>query len=200
MVNKYDSITMKEKQIEMKKEEIMKQIGLPGCYTMLLHGQNKALFEITATTGSNLIPWAMKQRVIMAQGSEPKGESLPLHVAISFGHKEVVSFLIREYRQGSYAMNRANISPLYVVVEHHHLDLVKDMLHALVNDSDALAALWKGKSNAHAATKHQNKEMLRTILKYQRDLIKCTDEEGLTPVSYAAYNGFVDVVEYIIKK
>ena len=44
-------------------------------------------------------------------------------------------------------------------------------------------------------------EMLQVIRKHQRELIMEThDAEGRTPLSCAAYHGFVDMVEYLLKK
>ncbi|KAL2905613.1 Protein ACCELERATED CELL DEATH 6, partial [Bienertia sinuspersici] len=128
--------------------------------------------------------------------------NLPLHLAMENGHKEVASYLVKEYPQASYALNNLKISPLYLAVEHHpkDLNLVEFMFCKLHGDHNVVDKLRSGKSIVRAAIKDQNQDMLKTILKHQRDLIKCIDEEGWTPLSYAAYNGFVDIVEYIIKK
>lgn len=42
--------------------------------------------------------------------------------------------------------------------------------------------------------------MLKIIFKHQPGLIKCIDEEDLTPLSYAASKGFVGIASYILKK
>lgn len=42
--------------------------------------------------------------------------------------------------------------------------------------------------------------MLKTIVKYQPDLMKRWDEEELTPLSYAAFNGLVSMVGFILEK
>jgi len=43
-------------------------------------------------------------------------------------------------------------------------------------------------------------EMLKAILMQQSDLISTYDEAGRTPLSYAAYKGFEDMVEYLLKE
>lgn len=51
-----------------------------------------------------------------------------------------------------------------------------------------------------SAIRDQNKGMLETLLNHQLNLIECTDEEGLTPLSFAAYNGICEMVSFIIRK
>uniref|UniRef100_A0A803KVY7 Uncharacterized protein n=2 Tax=Chenopodium quinoa TaxID=63459 RepID=A0A803KVY7_CHEQI len=125
---------------------------------------------------------------------------IPLHLAVENGHMELAFFLVKEHPQGSYALNHSKISPLYLVVCRKDLDLVKDMFCRLAKDDKALDNLKKGKSIVHVAIADNNKEMLHTIFKYQRELIKCTNEDGLTPLSDASLNGNLDIVRYLLKK
>uniref|UniRef100_A0A803L822 Uncharacterized protein n=2 Tax=Chenopodium quinoa TaxID=63459 RepID=A0A803L822_CHEQI len=60
------------------------------------------------------------------------------------------------------------------------------------NNNNALAGV-------RAAIANQNQEMLATILESQPDLIKSFDEEGLTPLSYAASKGIVEIVLYFLE-
>lgn len=144
-----------------------------------------------------------KRELLWREDSE---RNLPLHLAVQNGHKEVAVYLVTEYPQASYALNKLNVSPLYLAVVHRpkDLDLVERMFRELRSNSRddiILESLKRGKSIVRAAIKDQDQEMLQTILKHEPDLINSTDiEEGLTPLSYAAFNGFVDTVRYILKK
>lgn len=126
--------------------------------------------------------------------------NLPLHLAIENGDKEVALLLVKENPRGSYALNCSMISPLYLAVQRKDLDLVKNMLSELVSDNNALESLKKGKSIVRAAIDDNNQEMLEIIFNYQRELIRTTDEEGLTPLSYAASNNSLEMVHYLITK
>ncbi|XP_021730164.1 uncharacterized protein LOC110697098 [Chenopodium quinoa] len=55
-------------------------------------------------------------------------------------------------------------------------------------------------AEVRAAIESQNQGVLRIILETQPDLIKATDEKGLTPLSYAASKGFEDIVVYFLDK
>ncbi|XP_010680901.3 protein ACCELERATED CELL DEATH 6 [Beta vulgaris subsp. vulgaris] len=144
-----------------------------------------------------------KRELLWREDSE---RNLPLHLAVQNGHKEVAVYLVTEYPQASYALNNLNVSPLYLAVVHRpkDLDLVESMFRELRNNSrndNILENLRRGKSIVHAAIKDQDQGMLQTILKHQPALIKSPDiEEGLTPLSYAAFNGFVETVGYILEK
>ncbi|XP_010680898.2 protein ACCELERATED CELL DEATH 6 [Beta vulgaris subsp. vulgaris] len=140
-----------------------------------------------------------KEELLWCKDSQ---QNLPLHLAVMNGNKEVACYLIRKYPQASYALNCLNMSPLYLAVVHHSkdLDLVDNMFRELVRDDHVVDHLSRGKSIVRAAIKDNSQEMLQTILKYQPELIKSRDEEGLTPLSYAAFNGYVDTVYYFLKK
>ncbi|XP_021717948.1 ankyrin-1-like [Chenopodium quinoa] len=125
--------------------------------------------------------------------------SIPLHLAVENGHKETALFLVNEYPPGSYALNHSKSSPLYLAVYRKDLDLVQAMFCELVKDDKVLDNLKKGKSIVDVAIANKNQEMLEIILKYQRELIKCPNEDGLTPLSYAAFNGNLDIVRYLLK-
>ncbi|KAJ8431587.1 hypothetical protein Cgig2_025629 [Carnegiea gigantea] len=127
--------------------------------------------------------------------------NLPLHLAVEVGHKKVAMYLVEEYPQGSYTLNAECLSPLCLAVEGRHLDLVDFMFRNLASDPDLISEIKKGKSIVHAAIVNHNQEMLQMIRKHQPELIKkARDAEGRTPLSCAAYNGFADMVEYLLKE
>lgn len=113
----------------------------------------------------------------------------------------VAMYLVGEYPQGSCTLNAERLSPLYHAVEGRHLELVDFMFVKLASDPDLISKIKKGKSIVHAAIANHNQEMLQMIHKHQPELIiKARDAEGRTPLSCAAYNGFADMVEYLLKE
>lgn len=58
----------------------------------------------------------------------------------------------------------------------------------------------EGLASIRTAIIDKNQDVLKTILNHQPNLIKCTDEEGLTPLSFAAYNGHCEMVHFFLKK
>lgn len=128
--------------------------------------------------------------------------NLPLHVAVKNGHKEVATYLIKKYPKGCYTINHAKISPLYLAVVQQSIDLslIKTMFHELGRDEQIVHYLQQGKSIIRPAIQKDNQELLKTIVKYQPDLMKHWDEEDLTPLSYAATNGLVNMVGFILEK
>lgn len=126
--------------------------------------------------------------------------NLPLHLAVEGGHKMVAMYLVGEYPQGSYVLNAERSSPLYLAVEGRHSELVDFVFRKLASDPDLISKIKKGKSIVHAAILNHSQEMLQMIRKHQPELIiKGRDAEGRTPLSCAAYYGFADMVEYLLK-
>ncbi|XP_057529960.1 protein ACCELERATED CELL DEATH 6-like [Amaranthus tricolor] len=130
--------------------------------------------------------------------------NIPFHLAVINGHKEVASYLVMEYPQGSYTINYSKISPLYLAVRHfpqqYYLELIESMLHKLGRDDGLVSYLQQGKSIIREAIQNNNQEILKTIVKYGPDLMKHCDEEDLTPLSYAASNGLVNMVGFILER
>uniref|UniRef100_A0A803KVY2 Uncharacterized protein n=1 Tax=Chenopodium quinoa TaxID=63459 RepID=A0A803KVY2_CHEQI len=159
--------------------------------TTPLQGQDRAMvFEIMNTAArSNLIPRVMNTNIMVYM----------MNADILLNSKTNNSQLLASAAAARRAPNTrsASPSPLYVAVLDNNLELVKRMLNEPIN---ALVDLMEANSIVRAAITNQNQEMLETILKVQPDLINNTDEEGLTPLSYAAYNGFTSMVCYILEK
>ncbi|KAL9241763.1 hypothetical protein vseg_015831 [Gypsophila vaccaria] len=124
--------------------------------------------------------------------------NIPLHVAIEKGHIEVAMYLVREFPKGSYALNHFEKSPIYLAVAKGYKNLVESMLEHLVGDSKVIDTLRKDKS-IFAAITSKSLEMAQIMLKHQPKLIKSTNDEGWTPLSYAAYTGVVDIVDFILE-
>ncbi|CAO2830250.1 unnamed protein product [Amaranthus hypochondriacus] len=130
--------------------------------------------------------------------------NIALHVAVINGHKEVASYLVKEYPQGCCTINYSKVSPLYLAVRHfpqqYYLELIESMLHKLGRDDGLVRYLQQGKSIIRAAIQNNNQELLKTIVKYEPNLMKYCDEEDLTPLSYAASNGLVNMVGFILER
>ncbi|XP_021729889.1 protein ACCELERATED CELL DEATH 6-like [Chenopodium quinoa] len=157
---------MAEKEIQRKKEEILKLMGFP-LHNMHFHDldDRAVVFEIMNTTAkSNLIPRVMKTTIMV----------YPI------------------------TMFNADLSMQFQNERRHSNNNSRGFFNnnarstANNNNNNALAGV-------RAAIANQNQEMLKTILEAQPDLIMSTDEEGLTPLSYAASKGFDDMVLYFLE-
>ncbi|XP_074300355.1 uncharacterized protein LOC141631604 [Silene latifolia] len=129
--------------------------------------------------------------------------NIPLHLALEKGHKKIAMYLIKEFPQGSYALNQFEKSPLYLGVVNDHKDLVDFMLANLANDKEATKNIGKGKSILLPAITAKNQEMVQVIMKHRPKLIKPTNKgnnEELSPLSCAAHNGLTDIIGLFLSK
>ncbi|KAA8524425.1 hypothetical protein F0562_010851 [Nyssa sinensis] len=134
-------------------------------------------------------------KVILEQKN--KEDNTPLHLALTYRHKEVSEFLFNQNKQVLCRPNTEEKSPLYIAVEAGYLDLVKGMMKYL-SISDDLDQMMTGKSILHAAIKTRNKEILELLLSYRLRVLALVVENGMTPLSYAASIGYLDGVRYIL--
>lgn len=98
-----------------------------------------------------------QNRELLWKIDSPAG-NIPLHIAVKNGHKEVATYLIKEYPQGCYTMNHSKISPLYLVVVQQPIDLslIKTMFHELRSDEQLVHYLQQGKSILRPAIQNNN--------------------------------------------
>ncbi|TXG55176.1 hypothetical protein EZV62_020432 [Acer yangbiense] len=82
-------------------------------------------------------------------------------------------------------LNNAGKSPLYMAVESGNKDIFEYILNALPQ-GDALLQRLQRKSPVHVAIEYKNLDMLRTIKEKREDLLLLQDEEGNTPLHFAA--------------
>ncbi|KAL5799400.1 hypothetical protein ACOSQ4_032284 [Xanthoceras sorbifolium] len=100
--------------------------------------------------------------------------------------KDVVQILLREDPDFSYSANNCGETPLYIATETGFYEGVVLMLETCssVNHEGP-----NGKTTLHAAVRRRDKGMTRKILERKRSLTKEKDNNGWTPLHYAAYYG-----------
>ncbi|KAH9619263.1 hypothetical protein KSS87_008027 [Heliosperma pusillum] len=113
------------------------------------NNNNNNMSDIHSVTYNGDVTWvrdmiSRKRELIWCKDAQG---NIPLHLALEKGDKQVASYLIREFPQGSYALNQVQESPLYLGVVNGHKDLVESMLKNLARDiKEATKSLRKGKS------------------------------------------------------
>ncbi|XP_062102272.1 protein ACCELERATED CELL DEATH 6-like isoform X2 [Humulus lupulus] len=117
-------------------------------------------------------------------------EDTALHEAARFGHLEVVQILTREDPDFSYSTNKASETPLYIVVQCQHQDLVNVILS---NCSSLATGGPKGRTALHAAS--TNIGITKMLLDKVDYLTKQADDGGCIPLHYVAFFGSSNVVE-----
>ncbi|KAA8525041.1 hypothetical protein F0562_011465 [Nyssa sinensis] len=142
-----------------------------------------------------------------------------LHLAMKNRHYELARFLVEKNPQVSINLNKERMSPLYMAAEAGHLELVKLMTEKRRAE---MTELMRGKSLVHAAIKGRNRDVLDAALRYQStDAVMgyqstystpfneegsnlfchiLFDDEGRTPLSFAASVGYLDGVRYFLDK
>lgn len=130
-----------------------------------------------------------------------EGGDTPLHIALENNQQKVAEYLVGQYGGACFKLNEEEVSPIYLAVKAGYWNLVKQMVGITKEHSlDSGDALLRGKSVVHAAIEARNLDILREILETHENLIESYDEEGRTPLSYAALKGYLEGARYLLKK
>lgn len=133
-----------------------------------------------------------------------KQKDTPLHIALKNRNQSMAKYLVELYAEASYTLNyrqNANkMSPLYLAIEAKYWDIVRLMLNSIPTTIHRVELLKKGKPVMHAVIKARNMEILKVMLEKCSALVDTFDEEGRTPLSYAAYIGNLEGVQYLLEK
>ncbi|KAK9664194.1 hypothetical protein RND81_14G025000 [Saponaria officinalis] len=101
--------------------------------------------------------------------------------------------------EACFCLNNQGKSPLYVVAEAGDIKSFGPMLNRL-SQVDFKEQRLKGLSPILPAVLNTNKDLIDEILKHEPAFIKSLDEDGKTPLHYAASIGSTDMVKYILGK
>lgn len=116
-----------------------------------------------------------------------------LHLALKGNHVAVSLQLVREDQSTCFLLDKEGLSPLYMAPEAGHVSLVEHMLQGL-------NASFVGKSVVCAALRSQNLDVLRAILESDSDLVDSRDEDGRTPLAFAASTGYDIGMEHMLAR
>ncbi|CAA7047020.1 unnamed protein product [Microthlaspi erraticum] len=116
-----------------------------------------------------------------------------LHLALKGNHVAVSLQLVLEDRSTCFLLDKEGVSPLYMAAEAGHVALVKHMLQGL-------EASFVGKSVLCAAVKSKNLDILTAILESDSDLVDSRDENGRTPLAFAASIGYDIGVQHMLTR
>uniref|UniRef100_A0A1A8JBD4 Ankyrin repeat domain-containing protein 16 n=2 Tax=Nothobranchius kuhntae TaxID=321403 RepID=A0A1A8JBD4_NOTKU len=154
----------------------------------------------------------------------------PLHEAASMGHKECVSYLLRE-RAVVDSLKKADWTPLMMACTRRNLDVIQELLshgadpglrnkdgwnsfHIACREGDPLVIehlllaapdIWRTKSKTgrtplHTAAMHGCEEVVRILLERCGYTPDDTDSCGVTPFMDAVRNGHVSVARLLLEK
>ncbi|KAL0846291.1 hypothetical protein Bca101_019537 [Brassica carinata] len=116
-----------------------------------------------------------------------------LHLALKGNHVAVSLQLVRGDQSTCFLLDKEGVSPLYMAAEAGHVSLVEYILHGL-------NASFVGKSVVCAAVRSKNLDVLRAILESDSDLVDSRDEDGRTPLAFAASIGYDIGVEHMLTR
>lgn len=116
-----------------------------------------------------------------------------LHLALKGNHVAVSLQLVGEDQSTCFLLDKEGVSPLYMAAEAGHVTLVEHMLQGL-------NASFVGKSVVCAAVRSKNLDVLRAILESDSDLVDTRDEDGRTPLAFAASIGYDIGVQHMLTR
>lgn len=120
-----------------------------------------------------------------------------LHEAARYNHPQVVETLINEDPSYPYGPNKDGKTPLYLAAEMGNGKVVSQMLDSCTSPAYQGP---DGKTALHAAVFRNDREVTRMIARKMKDLNKEADESGLTPLHYAAQEGFLRIVAILLRE
>ncbi|WP_265027666.1 ankyrin repeat domain-containing protein [Wolbachia endosymbiont (group B) of Chorthippus parallelus] len=136
---------------------------------------------------------------------QDQNNQIPLHYAAKGGSLEVVKLLVSRGANVN-AQDSSNAKPLHYAAQYGHKDIVEFFVvqkQLSVDDKgkDNWTPLYyaaKGRNNKHIDDKLL--EVIRFLVRQDRNIIKNKDVYGAGPLHIAAQHGHKDIVEFFIQK
>ncbi|CBI17211.3 unnamed protein product, partial [Vitis vinifera] len=115
-----------------------------------------------------------------------KRKDTALHEAVRYGHSDVVKLLIEKDPEFTYGPNSSGRTPLYIAAERRFVDMVGMIISTC--HSPAYGG-FNGRTALHAAVICNDKEITEKILEWKPALTKEVDDNGWSPLHFAAESG-----------
>ncbi|KAL7206047.1 hypothetical protein ACSBR2_018877 [Camellia fascicularis] len=155
----------------------------------------RALIECARTQGKDMESGVGVVEEMVRMVNEEKDTAL--HMAARNGWVKVGELLVREDPEFEYYGNRAGESPLYLAAEGGLTELVFVILD---KGSSPAHGGPMGRTALHAAVIRDDEGMTSKILEKKRFLTDIADEDGWTPLHYAAHFNHVKMVRLLLKQ
>ncbi|KAK2653583.1 hypothetical protein Ddye_013439 [Dipteronia dyeriana] len=95
--------------------------------------------------------------------------------------------------------NNARKSPLYLAMESNNRDILDYILSALPQDTGLILHRLQGKNPMRVAIEQKQIDFLRVIKEKKEELLLLKDDEENTLLHYAASNGYLAGVDYLLE-
>ncbi|KAF7837030.1 protein ACCELERATED CELL DEATH 6-like [Senna tora] len=123
----------------------------------------------------------------------------PLHDAVRSSHVEGVSLVFEADKCVAHHLNKSGQSPLYWAIQYRLYTIIDILLEAPFSDNKPLP-MCHGNSPLHAAISRHNAALINEIVAKKPELMYLRDEDGGTPLHYAAAIGYVEGVRILSNK
>ncbi|KAJ9549251.1 hypothetical protein OSB04_021794 [Centaurea solstitialis] len=123
-----------------------------------------------------------------------------LHEAFASNQTKVIEYLMESSVEEAYYVNNEGKSGLHLAVEAAMVDSIKTLLSNLTSDvSDKFSFQFaSGRSLINAAIREKSTVMLQEISRNVPAQVHVIDEDGQTPLFYAASIGFLEGLTYLL--
>ncbi|RDY03711.1 Protein ACCELERATED CELL DEATH 6, partial [Mucuna pruriens] len=122
----------------------------------------------------------------------------PLHEAVYCRNVDVIKNILFADESVVHSLNKSKRSPLYLAVVIGNVQIL-NLLLQIPFPADQSLPLCLGNSPLHAAILERRPVLINEILAQRPELVYLRDEEGGTPLHYAAYIGYVEGFQILLK-
>ena len=118
-----------------------------------------------------------------------------LHVAVAYGHFDIVRYLCEVQNVNAEARDNNNISPLHIACYEGYLAIVKYLCE--VQNVDVEATTFDGDTPLHIACFHNNLQIVQYLCDVQHVNVEAVTSGGWTPLHISCYWGNLHIVKYL---